>query len=301
LSNDSTTTGLAKPPGSPAGPVLVVGAGRAGLALSRELVAAQLPFVGLWNRSTMQRPDGLGDTAFDSGSEGPPARWLELASLVILAVRDDVIASVAAGLQLRPGTTVLHLSGALASDILSPMPEGVFRGSYHPLQSFSYRRAGSVPVPPYVVAVEGQDEAVVEAEQLAAATGHRTVRLAAEQKAGYHAAAVMASNCLVALQAAASRVMAASCVDESRAWELLWPLVMGTISGLEDGCFETAMTGPIARGDGDSVRSNLRALQGDENAQTMYRSLSREALEVARSAGLSESDLERVRIALDED
>ena len=61
------------------------------------------------------------------------------------------------------------------------------------------------------------------------------------------------------------------------------------------------MTGPIARGDGDSVRSNLRALQGDETAQTMYRSLSREALEVARSAGLSESDLERVRIALDED
>jgi len=301
LPNDSTTTGLARPDSSPSDGVLIVGAGRAGLSLSRELVAAQVPLVGLWNRSSMKRPEGLGETAFDSGSESPPDHWLELASLVILAVRDDVIAAVAADLQFRPGTTVLHLSGALGSDILSPLSEGVFRGSYHPLQSFSDHGHSSVPIPPYVVAVEGEAQALVRAEQLAAATGHRTVPLAADQKAGYHAAAVMASNCLVALQAAATRVMAGSCGDEKRAWELLWPLVMGTMAGLEEGCFETAITGPVARGDGDSVRSNLRALQGDENAQALYRSLSREALELARSAGLGETELAGVRLALDEE
>jgi len=281
-------------------PVLVLGAGRAGRALSREIVAAGLPLVGLWNRSSAERPEHLGEAAFEAGSGQVPRAWVEQASLIILAVRDDAITALAATLDPPPGAAVVHTSGAQGSAALSSLPQGVHCGSYHPLQSFS-AGPGGLPVPPYLVALEGEEEAVRRGQQLAAATGHRTIRLAAEHKAGYHAAAVLASNCLVALEAAATRVMAAACGDSERAWELLWPLVMGTLASLEEGRFDTAITGPVVRGDGATVASNLHALRNDPAARDLYRVLGEEALRIARSSGLDGSDADRVRDALLED
>jgi len=295
------TTGGSAAGATPApGGIVVIGGGRVGTALSREIAAAGLSLLGLWNRSAAPRPEGLGDAAFEAGSQAPPTAWFEQATLVLLAVRDDVIDAVAAPLPLRPGMTVLHCSGALGSEILHSLGPGVSRGSYHPLQSFTSLPAGTVPVPPYVVAIEGDDEALAQAEQLAAATGHRAVRLATAQKAGYHAAAVLASNCLIALQAAASRVMAASIDQDEDAWQLLWPLVVGTLAGLEDGRFAAAITGPVARGDAHSVRRNLDALTGDPGAVELYRSLGLEALRIAADAGLDGERLERIHRALQE-
>jgi predicted short-subunit dehydrogenase-like oxidoreductase (DUF2520 family) len=301
LSTQPTTEDFAARATPALGGIVVVGGGRVGTALSCEMARAGLPLIGLWNRSQAQRPDGLGDAAFEAGSPRPPSVWLERATLVLLAVRDDVIDAVAAKLPLRPGMTVMHCSGALGSDILRSVAPGVSRGSYHPLQSFASQPARTLAVPPYVVAIEGDDEALARAEQLAAATGHRSLCLAADQKAGYHAAAVLASNCLVALEAAASRVMGASIDDDERAWQLLWPLVVGTLSGLEDGRFAAAITGPVARGDANGVRRNLDALEGDRGARDLYRSLGREALRIAADAGLEARQLERIRAALHED
>ena len=281
-------------------PVLVLGAGRVGGALSREIVAAKQPLAGLWNRSAVKRPEDLGDAPFEAGSEQAPQAWVEAASVIILAVRDAAIPALASALQPRAGTAVLHTSGALGSAALGTLPEGVHRGSYHPLQSFSAGLAGR-SVPPYLVALEGDAEAIRRGQQLASATGHRTIRLAPEHKAGYHAAAVLASNCLVALEAAATRVMAAACQDQERAWELLWPLVMGTMTALEHGRFDAAITGPVARGDSATVRRNLDALSTDPGAQDLYRALGREVLRVASDGGLSATEAEQVRRALLED
>ena len=140
----------------------------------------------------------------------------------------------------------------------------------------------------------------MQGERLAQATGHRAVQLAGEQKAAYHAAAVVASNCMVALQAAASRVMTTTCGDRDLAWELLWPLVMGTLAGLQEGRFESAITGPVVRGDIGSIGRNLSALANDESARDLYRALGLEALAVARGAGTDDAELERIERVLRE-
>jgi len=280
--------------------VLVLGAGRAGTALSREIVAAGQPLVGLWNRSAVERPEQLAEVPFEAGSERVPQAWVEAAPVIILAVRDDAISALAAALQPRAGTAVLHTSGALGSASLGALPEGVHRGSYHPLQSFSAGLAAR-SAPPYLVALEGEAEAVRRGQQLAAATGHRTICLSPEHKAGYHAAAVLASNCLVALEATATRVMAEACQDRERAWELLWPLVMGTMAALEEGRFDAAITGPVARGDSATVRRNLHALSSDSGAQDVYRALGHEVLRIARDGGLDAAKAEQVQRALLED
>ena len=97
------TTGGSAAGATPApGGIVVIGGGRVGTALSREIAAAGLSLLGLWNRSAAPRPEGLGDAAFEAGSQAPPTAWFEQATLVLLAVRDDVIDAVAAPLPLRP-------------------------------------------------------------------------------------------------------------------------------------------------------------------------------------------------------
>ena len=280
-------------------PILVLGAGRSGCALSAEFAQAGLPIVGIWNRSSIDRPIALGSTALLSGTDAPPQQWQDAARLVLLAVSDDAIADVAACLRLQPGTVVMHNSGALGSEVLPDIGPGIARGSYHPLQSFSDWTRSAIKVPPYAVALEGEDGAIALGAALAVVTGHQSVQLSSQQKAGYHAAAVLASNCLVALQSAATRVMGRATGDVSSAWELLWPLVMGTMAGLECGRPGEAITGPVARGDLLSIKRNQGALSGDPLATEIYKVLGREALEVALEGGLSESQVDSVRVALD--
>jgi len=145
---------------------------------------------------------------------------------------------------------------------------------------------------------------VARGRVLAERLGHPAVELAADGRAAYHAAAVLASNCLVALEATAVRAMERAGVSAEDAWRLLWPLVRGTIANLERGPAPGTLTGPIARGDADTVRRNLGALQGDGDAIDVYRSLGVEALKLSVAAGLGESEqaavLESLGCATDE-
>ena len=279
-------------------PILIVGAGRVGQALCAEIAAAGLPLVGLWNRSHIDPPSISDTVEFASGSDMPPLAWQQQAGLVLLTVSDDAIAGVADSLSLQTNATVMHSSGALSSDELRGLADNTSLGSYHPLQSFSNDQGSTIEVPPYVVAVEGDEGALALGHALAGVTGHRSVELSREQKAGYHAAAVLASNCLVALESAATRVMGRATGDAAGAWDLLWPLVMGTLAGLESGGPTQAITGPMARGDVRSIERNLAALSTDPHARDLYRVLGAEAVEVALDAGLSEERAKWVREAI---
>ncbi|MBJ94382.1 MAG: hypothetical protein CMP23_07860 [Rickettsiales bacterium] len=243
----------------------------------REFSAAGLGPLRAWNRSALEPKPPISDVDWSFGGLAPDPAWLNTASVVLLCVRDDAIGECSARLSLPAGTSLMHCSGARGSDELQSS-DLVHRGSYHPLQSFSDWSPLGDLVPPYAVALEGDPEALDVGRRLALATGHHSVQLSAVEKPRYHAAAVLASNCLVALQSAAVRVMQGCTTDEQQAIELLWPLVLGTIAGLDGGRPSEAITGPVIRGDVATVRDNLAALQDDPSARTLYVALSREAL-----------------------
>jgi predicted short-subunit dehydrogenase-like oxidoreductase (DUF2520 family) len=202
--------------------------------------------------------------------------------VILLAVLDSAIAEVAADLVLRPGTIVLHLSGSRGIEALDCLPEGAVPGCYHPLQSFAPQTDPALVVPPYCLAIEGPPAALSAARALAEATGHPAVTLRPGGKAAYHAAAVLASNCLVALEAAATRVMGLAGAPEEERWTLLWPLVVGTLANLKSGEFAAAITGPVPRGDAATVERNLAAIGDDEAAAELYRVLGRATLDLVR-------------------
>jgi predicted short-subunit dehydrogenase-like oxidoreductase (DUF2520 family) len=166
--------------------------------------------------------------------------------LVLLCVPDSAIAEVAASV--APGPWVAHVSGATPLAALSPHAR---RFSVHPLQTFT-RTRGAEQLDGAWAAVTAETEAArATGRALADLLGLRPFDLADSARTLYHAGAVFASNYVVTLQRAASLLFESAGVPP----QALEPLMRRTI---ENG-FE--LTGPIARGDWDTVAAHRAAIR----------------------------------------
>jgi predicted short-subunit dehydrogenase-like oxidoreductase (DUF2520 family) len=170
--------------------------------------------------------------------EGPLGRGAAPAApVVLLCVPDREIAPAAAAI--LPGPLVGHCSGATG---LAPLaPHEAF--SVAPIMTVT---AESAPLEGAGCLVDGATpRALAVAAEIAASAGMTAVRIPEEERVAYHAAASMASNFLVALEAAAERVAETAGIGR----ELLAPLVRATVENWAAMGSERALTGPIARGD----------------------------------------------------
>lgn len=180
------------------------------------------------------------------------------AAAILLCVPDREIADVAEQLADAVSSPRFagHTSGATDLDALSPLAErGAQTFSLHPLQTVP---DGSTDLTGAPCAVSGlNDEAGSFATELAKRLGMKPFRVLEERRAAYHAAASIASNFLVALEESAAELLAAAGIDNPH--ELLAPLVLRSAANwAADGA--TALTGPIARGDAETVERHREAL-----------------------------------------
>jgi predicted short-subunit dehydrogenase-like oxidoreductase (DUF2520 family) len=171
------------------------------------------------------------------------------AELTLLCVPDSAIRDVARWL--TPDVSwVAHVSGATPLSALDPHPR---RFSVHPLQTFT-RERGPEQLDGAWAAVTGEtDEALAHAFDLARTLGLLPFELADDARPVYHAGAAIASNYLVTLERAAARLFEAAGAPP----EALVPLMTRTI---ENG-FQ--LTGPIARGDWETVAAHVRAIHDE--------------------------------------
>ena len=168
------------------------------------------------------------------------------AGLVLICVPDDAIAEVAAGLP--PGPWVGHVSGATPLAALAPHRR---RFSLHPLQTFTRTRGPEQLDGAWAAVTAESDEARSVALWLADTLGLHPFELDDEARPLYHAGAAIASNYLVTLHAVAADLFRAAGAPP----EALAPLMRRTI----DNNFE--LTGPIERGDWDTVEAHRRAIR----------------------------------------
>jgi predicted short-subunit dehydrogenase-like oxidoreductase (DUF2520 family) len=221
---------------SPSSPLRVgiIGAGRVGTALAQALRGAGVAVEG---------PLGRGER---------PAHC----DAIVLCVPDAEIAA-AAEVVTAAAPLVGHTSGATPLSALAPA--GVPAFGLHPLQSFAhpgvrFEGAGA--------AVAGSTpEALAFATSLAERLGMRPFEIDDDGRAAYHAAASVASNFLVTLQAAAESIAAGAGLEREEARELLLPLVRQTVENLAELGPEAALTGPIARGDEATVEVQRAAVE----------------------------------------
>jgi predicted short-subunit dehydrogenase-like oxidoreductase (DUF2520 family) len=204
----------------------IVGRGRLGNALAAQLRQADLDVLGPLGR----------------GADGGEA------DAVLLCVPDSEIPAAAAAV--RPGPLVGHCSGAGALDLLLPHE----RFSLHPLMTVT--RNGAEFAGAGAAVAGSSPKALQFASGLAAALGMRPVQLAEADRPAYHAAASMASNFLLTVEAAAETLAATVGVQRS----LLVPLVRATVENWAQHGVERALTGPIARGDESTVQAQRAAV-----------------------------------------
>jgi predicted short-subunit dehydrogenase-like oxidoreductase (DUF2520 family) len=187
-------------------------------------------------------------------------------------------------------SAVLHTCGAYGAEILEPLARGgVACGVLHPLQTIATPEAGVTALPGSAFAVAGDPAAVAWGERIVALLGGTVLHVAPGAMALYHAAAAMAANYVTGLIDAAAVLMRAAGIDEKTALAALGPLIeAGVANALALGP-EKALTGPIERGDAETVRRHLRALgAAPASVSGLYRAAGLHVLEMARRRGLAE-------------
>lgn len=251
------------------GQVMIVGPGRMGLALGYALGQT-----GLCGPVTVcgRRPEPPGHPLFAQGLAEYVfglRRPAPGTAAVFLAVPDAVVPEMAhalAGQGRAPeGCAAFHLSGALSVEVLAPLRvAGYAVGSFHPLQAVAHPVTGAERLPGSWVAVTGAPEAVAVARRLAAALGSEVLKVPEARRPLYHAAAVMASNFLPPLIDAACRILERAGIPHDDALPALLPLVQGALENVRERGVDGAVTGPVLRGDVETVAMHLRALEGEE-------------------------------------
>ncbi len=208
------------------------------------------------------------------------------ADVVVLAVPDDTLPEIVASLVGRfdPGSSALHLSGALGLDALRPLEAaGIRTLAVHPLQTFAEVGGAIEALPGAAIAVTARnDEGTALGDQLARDLGGRPFRLADEDRPLYHAAAVFASNYLVAVSGAALDLFTAAGVPDAA--DAMHPLQAATLANVHRLGPQQALTGPAVRGDSGTVARNLDAVAAASPALVpAYIALCRAAMDVAGS------------------
>ncbi len=273
-----------------------IGAGRVGSAIAILMQRAGYKVAAVASRH-VEHYDALAAELGDTGLwRGSPTEVFAAADLTFITTPDDVIAPLAgsigrAGLGL--GKAVAHTSGALSSAALAGVREhGALVGSLHPLQAFASTALALARLPGSSMAIEGDAALLPALTRIAEDIGGKPMLIRPQDKALYHAAAVLAANYSVTLAALGVQLLAALGIDPETGLTALLPLLRGNIENLEQLGLPAALTGPIARGDRGTVARHLQALdEANPEIARLYRELGLLTLPLAQGKGLDARQL----------
>jgi predicted short-subunit dehydrogenase-like oxidoreductase (DUF2520 family) len=284
--------------------VLVVGAGRVGTAIAGALQKAGYRIVGVCDPSDEAKrraADILG-----AGSR-EAVEAVEEADVVLITTPDSTIEAACREIAESggdiSGKKFVHMSGALSTAALEPAAErGADVLSIHPLQTFPDVEAALRFLPGSRFGVTCDDEVREWAERFVGDLGGESIVVQDEQKALYHAAAVIACNLFTMLQHACQYLCRELGFEEETARRAFMPLAAAALRNLEVMGPVDALTGPLSRGDAGTVSSHLRALYGvDPELATLYAAVSEWGLRLVRERGdVPREEIEKMRSILAE-
>ena len=234
--------------------VRIIGGGRAGGAM-----AAALAGVGWQVAPILGRSATASETA--AAADG--------VDLVLIATPDSGVAEVAAAIDPNPAAAVAHLAGSLGLDAVAPHPRPA---AVHPLVALPDAAVGARRLRAggwFAVAGDPMARRVVSD------LGGRPLEVADTHRAAYHAAAVVASNHLVALLGQAERIGETAGVP----FAAFMDLVRATVANVDELGPAAALTGPAARGDIDTILRHLEAIAAAE--RPAYEAMSQQARRLA--------------------
>lgn len=285
-------------------PIGIAGAGRIGQAMGRLLRERGEPVAAVASRD----PAHAEAAAYFIGAGTRVASYRELPNLaarVLIAVPDDAVSGVA-GLLAEAGMnqgTALHTCGTRGPEALGPLAaRGVSCGAIHPLQTAATPEQGVAALPGSAFAIDGDGPAAAWAERIAKILDGLPLRIPAEQRPLYHAAAVAASNYVVGLIDAAVSLLGAAGIGEQDALRAIGPLVRASAENALSLGPVRALTGPIQRGDVETVALHWRAMAArPASVRELYRACALHVVGIARRRGLPAAAARRLEEVFCED
>jgi predicted short-subunit dehydrogenase-like oxidoreductase (DUF2520 family) len=239
----------------------IVGAGAVGTALGLALSRAGWPVGAVASRSP-ERRERFRSLVPGARGFAEPTALLDEVELIILAVPDDALPALAGSLRMYSGQAMVHTSGALGAEVLSPaMAAGTQIGAFHPLVAFADTELAVAALHGATVAIEGDDQLVDLLARMADAVGATAVRLIPGTKPAYHAAAVLAAGGFIALLDAIAELGRVAGLDEAGSLAVYGRLAEQTLANARALGIARALTGPMTRGDVGTLERHLATLR----------------------------------------
>ncbi len=278
-----------------------VGAGKVGKGFGAYLKSNDITLSGYFSRSEKSAEEAASLT--ESGYYSDIMSLVKSSDCIFITTPDAVIETLAGQIATHSentqglegnlqGKIFVHMSGAHSSARLEALKaHGADICSVHPIQSIADVRTAVDQLKTTVFSVEGTPGAVKAMSELLESMHNTYFIIEEEQKTLYHMAACTVSNYLVTLVDYGLAMYEAIGIDRQVAYQALYPLIRGTVENLKHMDTKEALTGPISRGDIDTVKAHLQAVD-NQDIEAFYRYLGKATVRMARNK--SGTDLERL-------
>lgn len=260
----------------------IIGAGKVGCSLGRYFVEQGLGVSGYSSKTkeSVETAATFTNTrAYDSLYQ-----LVSENNLIFITTPDDCISEVWAQIVQydynEKNKIICHFSGSLSSDVfLNREKKGFYACSFHPMYAFSDKFTSYKQLNQVMFTAEGDKEALAELCPLLERLGNPVFVIKGKKKERYHAAASLISNMMIGLYQMGIDMLVDCGFSETEARSLVKPLVEGNIQHLLGTSPEQALTGPIERGDVETIKKHLAQLTDRE--RQVYVGLGRTLTEVA--------------------
>lgn len=272
-----------------------IGAGKVGKALGLYFRNRGLDISGYYSRTAASAQDAAELTR---SKEFTTIKALAAASSVIFVTApdqafteiDNEITAMLFEQQISKETIWIHASGAHPSGYLTGIKQaGCAVASMHPLQSFGEPASSADRLSKTWFTLEGTEKAVHVAKMILYQTGNPFSLISTNNKPLYHAGACVISNFLVTLLDSGIRFFEAAGMNREHTLQAIDPLIEATLSNIREKGTINALTGPIVRGDVNTVSVHLKALEaGLPDELGFYKALAHKTIHMLQHTRLTD-------------
>ena len=260
-----------------------IGAGKTGVSLGRYFCEHQIPIAGYYSKSIASAQEAAKITG---------SKWftklqelVECSDILFVTTTDSAISEIWAQLRDLPieNKILCHCSGSLSSGIFSERQKrNAYGYSVHPLLAIHDKYTGHTLLRDAVFTIEGDPEHLSDVTSLFAKTGNPVQVIDSAYKTLYHCAAVTVSNHVLALLDCGIEMLTACGFSREQALAALTPLVHHNVETALRQDVVPSLTGPVERGDVETVAAHLACLSSQRSQQQLYRLLADRLADIAR-------------------